>query len=76
MDLSALEPMNALIRFGCSRLIRFWWRVYKRRKDKKLAALKKAEEEKARKEALKKAKAKAKKGKKGKKKGKGKKKKK
>jgi len=47
--------MNSLTRYICSRLIRFWWKSYKRRKDKRLAALKKAQEEAERKAALKKA---------------------
>jgi len=71
MDMSSLEPMRAFVQYTCSNLVRFWWKCYKRRKDKKLAALKAAEEEKARLAALKAAKAKkGKKGKKGKKKGK------
>jgi hypothetical protein len=41
---------------ACANKIRFVWKIYKRIKDKKLAALKKIEEEKARKAAALKAK--------------------
>ncbi len=69
--MSKFEEKNTKVLGSCANLIRFAWRIYKKIKDKKLAALKAAEEEKKRIAAAKKAKdAKGKKGKKAKKKAK------
>ena len=68
--MSRFEEKNLNVLSSCANLIRLTWRIHKKIKDKKLAALKAAEEEKKRIAAAKKAKdAKGKKGKKAKKKG-------